>query len=137
MNEHTEPPRDDTTTIQELKNLIVRFRDERGWRTHHSPKNLAMSIAIEAAELMEHFQWDDYSGANKQDIADELSDVLLYCLNLADVLDIDVATAYRSKLQRAIEKYPTTIFSPDHDSAEEYVRIKKAYRAKKATGDAA
>ncbi len=54
--------KDDQTTVQELKTLVAKFRDERGWKEEHNPKNLAMSIAIEAAELMEHFQWTTYQG---------------------------------------------------------------------------
>ncbi|HSW99699.1 MAG TPA: nucleotide pyrophosphohydrolase [Patescibacteria group bacterium] len=120
---------DQSTTLQELKDLVATFRDERGWSTHHSPKNLAMSIAIEAAELMEHFQWDEYTISRKQEISDELSDVLLYCFNMADTLDIDIATAYRDKLTRAEKKFPTEVFNPGHDDPEAYARIRRAYRA--------
>jgi dCTP diphosphatase len=123
--------RDDETTIQELKDLVVQFREERGWGKHHQPRNLAVSIAVEAAELLEHFQWGEYSEHNKKEVADELSDILSYCLNLADTLDIDIATAYRDKLERAKQKYPTEIFNPDRDDAAEYKRIKTAYRNKK------
>ncbi|HSW99197.1 MAG TPA: nucleotide pyrophosphohydrolase [Candidatus Saccharimonadales bacterium] len=119
------------TTIQELKDLVAKFRDERGWAVHHTPKNLAMSIAIEAAELMEHFQWDDYTQAQQQGIADELSDILAYCFNLADTLGIDVSAAYRDKIRRNAQKFPTDIFSPGHDDAAAYNRIKKEYRARK------
>lgn len=120
--------RDDATTIAELKELIVAFRDERGWKDEHSPKNLSMSIAIEAAELMEHFQWDTYRRENKQEIADELADILSYCLNLADVLDIDVATTFRDKLKRAALKYPVEKFNRNNKNVEEYYEVKKAYR---------
>lgn len=120
--------RDESTTIGELKELIVRFRDERGWKSEHSPKNLSMSIAIEAAELMEHFQWDTYRKEDKQAIADELADILSYCLNLADVMEIDVATTFRSKLERAAKKYPVELFNPERTSNDEYHKIKKAYR---------
>lgn len=119
---------DQTTTLQELKDLVADFRDERNWAKHHSPKNLAMSIAIEAAELMEHFQWDEYTIQKKAEIADELSDVLLYSFNLADTLGIDISRAYRDKLARAKKKFPTELFNAEHDSPEEYARIKKAYR---------
>ena len=122
---------DADTTIQQLKDLVIKFRDDRGWAVHHMPKNLAMSIAIEAAELMEHFQWDDYTAAQKKDIADELSDILAYCFNLADTLDIDVTSAYRDKIRRNAEKFPTSVFSPGHDDAEAYNRIKQEYRARK------
>jgi len=123
--------RDDETTIQELKDLVAKFREERGWAKHHQPRNLAVSIAVEAAELLEHFQWGDYSEHNKQEVTDELSDILLYCFNLADTLDIDVATSYRDKLARAEKKYPTEIFNQDHDDPAAYKRIKADYRSKK------
>jgi dCTP diphosphatase len=120
--------RDDETTIQELKDLVAQFRDERGWSKHHQPRNLAVSIAVEAAELLEHFQWGEYSTHDKQEVADELADILLYCFNLAGTLDIDVATAYRDKLERAKKKFPTEIFNPGHDDPAEYKRIKAEYR---------
>jgi dCTP diphosphatase len=122
---------DGDTTIQELKDLVARFRDERNWRVHHSPKNLAMSIAIEAAELMEHFQWDDYGEDDKKAVADELADILVYCMNFADTLGIDVASSFRSKLKDAEIKYPVETFNASHDDPADYVRIKKAYRQKK------
>lgn len=123
---------DRETTVQELKELVAKFRDERGWKAEHNPKNLSMSIAIEAAELMEHFQWDTYRKEDKQAIADELADILAYCFNLADTMDIDIATAFRDKLERAAKKYPLDMFNPDRTgSAEEYHKIKKAYRAGK------
>lgn len=74
---------DNNTSLQELKDLVAKFRDERDWAKHHSPKNLAISIAIEAAELMEHFQWDDYTETSRQEMVDELSDILIYCFNFA------------------------------------------------------
>lgn len=121
--------RDSQTTVQELKDLIIQFRDERGWKKHHTPKNLAMSIAIEAAELMEHFQWDEYSPHTKKEVADELADILLYTFNMADILGIDIATSFRDKIRRAAVKFPVELFNPGQDNAEEYIRIKKAYRA--------
>ncbi|GAB4414903.1 MAG: nucleotide pyrophosphohydrolase [Anaerolineae bacterium] len=91
------------------------FRDARNWRQFHSPKNLSMSIAIEAAELMEHFQWlttDEATilaqtdPAARQAIAEELADVLIYCLSLADVLEYDVAEIIFNKLAKNATKYP-------------------------------
>lgn len=122
---------DDQTTIQELKDLVAAFGDERGWGKHYTPKNLAISIAIEAAELMEHFQWDNYRKEDKEAIAAELADVLSYCLNFAHRMDIDIATTFRAKLEAAKKKYPTETFNPENDGAEEYFRIKKAYREHK------
>lgn len=122
---------DTKTTIQELKDLVAKFRDERDWAKHHTPKNLAISIAIEAAELMENFQWDDYTEASRQEIIDELGDVLIYCFNLADTMDIDIASAFTKKLGKAAKKYPVEIFSKGQDKALDYKRVKQAYRSKK------
>ncbi len=120
--------KDDETTIDDLKKLIVAFRDERGWKEEHTPKNLSMSIAIEAAELMEHFQWTTYRKDDKQAVADELADIISYCLNLAYTMDIDIATTFRSKLDRARVKYPVELFNPDNKNNDAYHKIKKAYR---------
>jgi NTP pyrophosphatase (non-canonical NTP hydrolase) len=105
---------DRTTTVDELRELVGRFVDERHWQPFHSPKNLSMSLAIEAAELMEHFQWleIDESRAVRDlpqtlaMVGEELADVLCYALALANELDIDVATAMRQKMIKNAEKYP-------------------------------
>ncbi len=122
---------DKDTTIQELKDLIEAFAQERNWKKHHTPKNLAVSIAIEAAELMEHFQWDDYQKNDKQAIADELADILTYICNFANVCDIDIATAYKRKLEKSAKKYPAELFDKAGDSGGHYFRIKNEYRTKK------
>lgn len=105
---------DRNTTLSDLRDLVRRFVDERHWRQFHSPKNLSMSLAIEAAELMEHFQWIDVgeSRAAAEDeaklaaIREELADVLCYGLALANELDIDVSAAVRDKMLKNAEKYP-------------------------------
>lgn len=126
--------RDNETTIQELKDLATAFARKRNWTKHHTPRNLASSIVIEAAELLEHFQWKEYSEKDKQDIADELGDILAYCFHLATSLNIDVSTVYRDKLTRAAKKYPVETFNASHDDEAEYIRIKQAYRARKQPG---
>jgi len=105
---------DQSTTIAELRDRVRAFVDERDWGQFHSPKNLAMSTAIEAAELMEHFQWltaeqsrhtvDD--PAQREQIADEMADVFCYLLALANQLDIDLSDATRAKLAKNAQKYP-------------------------------
>ena len=123
---------DATTTLQELKDELAIFRAERGW-TDLSPRSQAISVVLEAAELIEHFQWDEYDPGHKAAIADELADVLTYCFGLANELDIDIAAAYRDKLERTRQKYPTHIFNPDNtgdDANAAYDRIKKEYRGK-------
>jgi NTP pyrophosphatase (non-canonical NTP hydrolase) len=109
---------DSTTTVAELRVLVRSFVDARDWRQFHSPKNLAMSLAIEAAELMEHFQW--ISTENSREIAadpgqltevsDELADVLCYALAMANEMGIDLSTAIRSKMKKNELKYPAEDF---------------------------
>ena len=98
---------DDSTTIGELKKLVMEFRDERNWSGSDTPRSLAMSIAIEAAELLEHFQWENQPKAT-QKIADELADVIIYCLGFSEVQQIDVSQALIRKLQKNRIKYPVT-----------------------------
>lgn len=85
---------------QELRDFVA----ERDWAQFHSPENLAKSISIEAAELLEEFQWG--SSADEQQVRDELADVLTYCLLLADRLGADPIAIVRTKLQKTREKYP-------------------------------
>ena len=109
---------DDRTTFAELRQLVRQFVDARDWRQFHSPKNLSMALAIEAAELMEHFQWltTDASrtvandAAKQQAIADEIADVLCYSLALANELGIDLSTALRNKMVKNESKYPAAEF---------------------------
>ncbi|MCC6421440.1 MAG: nucleotide pyrophosphohydrolase [Gemmataceae bacterium] len=105
---------DATTTLEALKELVRRFVAERAWEPYHSPKNLSMGLAAEAAELMEHFLWVDSeaSRAVVRDpeklaaVADELADVACHVLNLSNVLGIDLSDAIRAKMARNALKYP-------------------------------
>ena len=109
---------DTTTTVHELRDLIRRFVDERDWRQFHAPKNLAMALAIEAAELMEHFQWisvDDSRAladdqAKRTAAGEELADVIAYGLALANELGLDVSDAIRDKMAKNVLKYPADEF---------------------------
>ncbi len=99
---------DSDTPLADLRRLVREFVDRRDWRRFHSPKNLAMSLAIEAAELMEHFQWitaEESRRVGQQperlaEVADELADVVCYALALANELDIDLSTAVRRKMSK-------------------------------------
>ena len=105
---------DDQTTMMALKKQVSRFRDERNWLKDDTPKNLAISISLEAAELLEHFQWKTdqqireavMDRAKKNQVSDELADILIYCLGFSDVLDIDISNAIETKLRKNAEKYP-------------------------------
>lgn len=89
-----------TPVISELR----AFMEEREWTQFHNPENLAKSISIEAAELLECFQWS--SGGDPHEVAEELADVLTYCLLLADRLGVDPEEIVRAKLVKTAEKYP-------------------------------
>jgi NTP pyrophosphatase (non-canonical NTP hydrolase) len=109
---------DATTTIQQLKDVMQAFVAERDWQQFHSPKNLSMSLAIEAAELMEHFQWIDVPESRrvKDDpvklaaIGEELADVLCYGLALANELGLDVSETMQRKMVKNAAKYPAAEF---------------------------
>jgi len=99
---------DDGTTVAELKARIAAFAAARQWQQFHTGKNLAMSIAIEAAELMEHFQWAPPAeeAIDHQAVAEELADVLIYALAFANSQGIDVATAVTRKLDKNEGRFP-------------------------------
>ena len=105
---------DEETTVAELREAVNNFVAARDWEQFHTPKHLAMSIAIEAAEIMEHVQWlsADEARALVQDdearaeVADELADVLIYCLSFANSAGIDVSRAIRTKLARNETRFP-------------------------------
>ena len=90
--------------MKETMEKIMAFRDERGWKPHHTPENLAKSISIEAAELLECFQWNhDF---DQEHVCEELADVLIYCLQLLYVLEVDAKDIIFSKLAKNAVKYP-------------------------------
>ena len=98
--------------LQPLTQALRTFASERDWAQFHSPKNLACALSVEAAELLEHFQWlteeqsRTLAGERKQAVAAEAADVLLYLLQLCDQLGIDLMVAAHQKLQANAEKYP-------------------------------
>ena len=97
------------TISKETVDQVLRFRDERNWKQFHNPKDLAISISLEAAELLEVFQWsgaDLFQTDKKEQIKEELADIVNYCVLMADVCDIDLDAASREKLQKNGEKYP-------------------------------
>lgn len=90
--------------MEELKSEIIKFQKERDWKKFHTPENLAKSISIEAAELLEHFQWGEEYNLNE--VADELADVLNYCILMADALDLDIKEIVLNKIEKNAIKYP-------------------------------
>jgi len=105
---------DEKTTIEDLKNLAKRFVEDRDWGKYHNAKDIAVSITIEAAELLEIFQWvtDDelqkvLANSEKHgSLEEEIADVLIYCLSLANATNIDIARAVSAKIEKNKKKYP-------------------------------
>jgi len=103
---------DDTITLKELREKMARFVAERDWQQFHTPKNLSMSIAIEAAELMEHFQWlsaeqsQDLPPEKLAEVGEELADILIYALSMSNALGLDLARTVLAKMDKNRRKYP-------------------------------
>ena len=105
---------DTSTTLAEIKTRILAFAKERDWEQFHAPKNLSMALAAEAGELMEHFLWATSEAsrevvndpAKRAKIEEELSDVIIYALEFANMTGIDVAAAIETKMAANAAKYP-------------------------------
>ena len=117
MNDHETP-------IAQLRQLVCEFVNARDWQQFHSPKNLSMALAIEAAELMEHFQWISMDesrqvkdeSAKQAAVGEELADVIAYALALANVLNLDVTETLIKKMQKNETKYPADEFLGNYGS---------------------
>lgn len=98
--------------IEAIRQRVATFAKERNWEQFHSPKNLAMALSVEAAELLEHFQWlteaesRDLDETARAAVSDEIADVQVYLVRIADQLGIDILTAVANKMEKNAEKYP-------------------------------
>ncbi|WOV87140.1 nucleotide pyrophosphohydrolase [Sporosarcina oncorhynchi] len=95
--------------MKQLQQEIKEFTEQRGWTGNRDPRNLAISISLEASELLEHFQWspsDETVAANRDEIAEEAADVFIYLLQFADVLNIDLLDAARAKIEKNEKRFP-------------------------------
>ena len=109
---------DASSSVAELRKLVADFVAQRDWSQFHAPKNISMALAIEAAELMEHFQWISpeasreipHDPATLAAVGEELSDVFGYTLAMANELGFDISTAFRAKMVKNAEKYPAEEF---------------------------
>jgi len=105
------------TSFEEIKSKIKKFVRERDWEQYHSPKNLSMSIAIEAAELMEHFQWLTIEESKKllknnkkrSEIEDELADITIFILDFCNLFNINIEKSILGKLKKSAKRYPAHI----------------------------
>ena len=113
------PLRDDRATIAWLRDMMREFLRERAWEKYHTPRNLAASVAVEAGELLELFQWltpEEATERSRQDpefrraVSEELCDVMMYCISLANALDLEVAQSIAAKMAKNRLKYPPEKF---------------------------
>ena len=105
---------------KETIDQVLKFRDDRNWKQFHNPKDLAISISLEASELLEIFQWsaaDTVCESKRDKIKEELADVLNYCILMADICDLDMDEIIQEKIKRNNEKYPV---DKAKDSAKKY-----------------
>lgn len=126
---------DANTRIEELRLKMRSFREERGW-VNEDPKDMALSLVLEAAELLEYFQWKtgkevEEEARFKGAICDELADIFWWVMAVAERLNIDVSQAFVRKMAKNAKKYSVEIFNPSMDPAvrnREYYKIKAATR---------
>lgn len=121
----------DDTTFEELSQRIRKYLEARDWHNNTS-RNLATSIVLEASELLEHYQWSEKAVGDKEDLGEELADILIYAFQFAHQNDINIPAAIEDKLQKVEKKYPAEMFknaeSRDRDSA--WYEAKKNYKKK-------
>ena len=106
--------------IDKLTKLVIKFRDARDWKQFHNPKDLAISLVLEATEVMEHFQWKSkeemevYAKSHKAEIGEELADVLYWVLLMGSDLKIDLSKAFVDKIKKNDAKYPVKKSKGNH-----------------------
>ena len=91
--------------MQETLERIKKFRDDREWKQFHTPSNLAKAISIESGELLEEFLWDN-DNFNLQNVKEELADVMIYCIHMANALDVNIEDIINMKMDKNELKYP-------------------------------
>lgn len=115
--------------IYELTKRIIAFRDAREWKQFHNSKDVALSLVLEATEVMEHFQWknkeemEKYIVTNKSDIGEELADVLYWVLLMSADLNIDILNSLEKKIRKNEEKYP---IEKAKGNAKKYTELNKS-----------
>lgn len=112
--------------LEDLTRLLRDFVKERDWEKFHSPKNLTMALSVEVSELLEHFQWlteeesGDLSPEKRAAVEEEMADVLIYLVRLADRLGVDLMEAVERKMERNGERYPAELVKGSAKKANEY-----------------
>ncbi len=104
--------------FKDVKREVVKFTEDRNWDQFHTPENLAKSISIEAAELLECFQWNNEY--DKDAVTEELADVMNYCILMADKIGIDIEEEIINKIKKNAEKYPV---EKSYGSSKKYTEL--------------
>lgn len=113
--------------VKRVIGKIKKFRDDRDWMQFHDPKNMAISIMLEASELLEHFQWktkdevEKYVSMHREEVQDEIADIAMYLFEMADNLGVDLLNAMEKKLAKNMAKYPV---AKAKGSAKKYTELK-------------
>jgi NTP pyrophosphatase (non-canonical NTP hydrolase) len=122
---------DNVCTFQKMKETIKDFVIERDWVKYHTPRNLAESICIESAELLEIFQWSSKDNHKKKEsnnfhdskIKDELADIFIYCISLSNTLEIDIAQTILKKIEKNKRKYPIKEFKSKLGKKDRFMNL--------------
>lgn len=123
--------KDESATLAHLRSKVASFIAEREWEPFHHPKDLAISISVEASELLEHFQWEEkrpldairHDGTLVAEVTDEMCDILHYILVMANTLEVDLAQAFDRKMARNAERYPA-----DKSAGDKFLDWRRAVR---------
>lgn len=106
--------------LSELTDIIKKFIEERDWNQFHDPKDLAISLNLEAAEVLEHFQWKNKDAISKKELGKELADVLYWVLLMSSNLEIDLGPVFKEKMRENAKKYPV---SKSKGSSKKYTEL--------------
>lgn len=124
---------DDKPTFEEAARVAMEHIRERKWDKINTPKGLAISLSLEASELLEYFQWQDEPFGNKEDLESELADIFIYAIHFADKYDIDIPTAIKKKIDKSSKKYPVEIFQTDNPEERDRAWLEAKQNYKKDT----
>ncbi len=114
-------------TLKELQEKVIRFRDARNWKQFHNPKDAAISLSLEALEVLEHFQWknteemQEHIKKNKEEIGEELADTLYWILLMSNDFEIDLEKAFNKKMKQNAKKYPVSKAKGRHNKYTDYI----------------
>lgn len=105
--------------MKDIIDQLIKFRDDRNWKQFHTPENIAKSIVLEAAELLENFQWKNDS-ADIENIKDELADIMTYCLYMCETYELDIKAIINEKIEKNEKKYP---IDKSYGKADKYSKL--------------